>query len=135
MTAFRKDFTQVDGAEERDSLLEIIKAADAGLVSASLGYTGYTYENFEEEPYIQEVFHKPARNYYQEEFLLTVQLRVPAYMKSDPTLTLVQPLIDASIEGEAARVRAERKAERAQLLERQAELAAELAELDKQLAE
>lgn len=132
MTAFRKDFTQVDGAEERDSLLDIIKAADASLVSASLGYT---YENFEEDPYVQEVFHKPARNHYQEEFLLTVQLRVPAYMKSDPTLILVQPLIDASIQGEAARVRAEREAERAELLERQAQLTAELAELDKQLAD
>lgn len=132
MTAFRKDFTQVDGAEERDSLLEIVKAADASLVSASLGYT---YENFEEEPYIQEVFHKPARNRYQEEFLLTIRLRVPAYIKNDPTFILVQPLIEASIEDEAARVRALREAERAELLNRQAELAAELAELDKQLAE
>lgn len=132
MTAFRKDFTPVFDAEERDSLLDIIKAADASLVSASLGYT---YENFEEEPYVQEVFHKPARNHYHEEILLTVQLRVPAYMKSHPDFERVQPLVDAAVEGEAARVRAEKEAERAVLLKRQAELEEELAALDAQLAE
>jgi hypothetical protein len=77
-----------------------------------------------EEEAIWEVFHE-NKSYrgYDDEFILTVQIRIPKYDKEG--MTDIQPFIDEAIQGDLDRKAAALDAEEAELAEAEAELNAQ----------